>query len=243
MIKVELENKKGFEITKKLFQILGSSGLPLTRYSVMWATDYFQNLWVNNIIDAKTKTGWKTFYINRIKKEFNGDYESKIYAEPHKFINFIEKGISSFPMFGKDKGFPNAKRVKKTKDGIKYITVIMQKRKREIQSKTVKKELKNINHYRPIGTKLGGKEKIYSQSQSVKSGVGIEKRMTKIGSPKHSGFGTFRIVTEKSKGWIYPTIPGVPIFLNTVEQAEPKIKEEIKKAFIKDLNTLQKTLK
>ena len=240
MVKVELTNKKQVNVAKKLFKNLGTNGFPTTKYAVLWATQYFKNSWINNVSDADTPEGWKTFYINRIKDKKNSDYESEVYAEPHKFINFIENGIKSRDM---KEDFMKSKKVKKYKNGKEYLTIFMQKRKREIKSKTVKKQLKEIDHYRPTGTKLDGKEKIYSSSSSASISSGIDGRITKVGSPKHSGFGTFVRVTKKSKQKPYPHIPGSPVFSDTIKQTEPKIKMKIEKAFLKDLAAIKESLR
>lgn len=240
MVKVNIINKKKLEEVRQLFKNLGTNGFPTTKYAVLWATRYFKNSWINNVSDADTPEGWKTFYINKIKDKKNSDYEHEVYAEPHKFINFIENGIKSRDM---KEDFMKSKKVKKTKNGKEYLTIFMQKRKREIKSKSVKKQLPDLDNYRPTGTKLDGKEKIYSSSSSASISSGIDGRITKVGSPKHSGFGTFVRVTRNSKGWIYPHIPASPVFSDTIKQTEPKIKMKIEKAFLKDLAAIKESLR
>jgi len=240
MIKIGLLDKKRVELVKNIFSSeIGEKGFPTLLYSITWAAELLQLKWKANVESADTKTGWKLPYKNSIKIKKGNNYSMEVFAEKNKYVNFIENGIKSYDM---KKGFMNSSKVKKFKNGTKYLTIFMQKRKREIQSQDVKKQLKDINHYRPAGTAENGLKKIYSQSQSAQAGASIEDRMTKVGSKKHSGFGTFRIVTENSKGWIYPNIPGVKVFKKTIGENFEFINQKIEMALNKDLDMLQEII-
>lgn len=80
--------------------------------------------------------------------------------------------------------------------------------------------------------------------KKVKAGekMGIEMGnmagLKKMGGPMHSQYMTFRTVSEKSAGWLFPSKPATPVFEKVKKKIEQMINETIQniiEGFLKDL--------
>jgi len=88
--------------------------------------------------------------------------------------------------------------------------------------KEVFEEFKSLNK---IGKRLGAE-------------FGRMAGLTKLGGPLHSQYMTFRTVSEKSTGWLYPSKSGVPVFETVKKKIEAMIEDAIERiieGFIQDL--------
>lgn len=230
------------EKVRKFLKLMGSSKLPATSRAVRVAANTIQTTWIKTIQKSNAKEGWKPSYIKAVGIDYDGGLEAEVSAEKNKFVNFIENGVKRFDM---KPGIINGPKSRLGKNG-RYNIIFMRKKtpgSRGANLMTVQqyKEVKQLSkketarRYNVIG--IGGdlqlKTKTVKKRQMSKAGdyAGLKK----IGGENHTRYGTFRIVSEKSTGWIYPGSPKVNIYEMTGREVKPKIKEILQKGFMTDL--------
>lgn len=226
---------------KSVFDMIGHKGFPNVKNMIVRSGEYFQKSWRNNITQSDSPEGWKNPYINKVELKLEkNNTEAIISAERSKFVNFVEDGIESYDM---KPGMLASKKVKTSKLGNKYLTIFMRKKVREMPTEVLK-QAKQLSFYRMVGIK-GNLEKQYNKAMSISAPGTIFHRMVRVGSSKHSRYGTFRIVSSKSKpeSWKFPKIPGTKPFDKTVKDKKKEIDENFKKAFKEDINTIYKEMK
>lgn len=59
--------------------------------------------------------------------------------------------------------------------------------------------------------------------------------MVKTGGPRHSQYVTFRVVSKKSTGWIYPGVPASPVFKSLEGKVRPRVRAILQEALARDL--------
>ena len=59
--------------------------------------------------------------------------------------------------------------------------------------------------------------------------------MVKVGSARHTQYGTFRVVTKDSPGWQFPGVPPAKVFESISRKLEPKVKKLLQEGLALDL--------
>lgn len=242
MISVSIKSKK----LQDIFRLVGENGFPNLKRNIRQSAVRFAKAWVENIRDADTKTGWKEKYIDRIKMKVK-DYEVEVYAEPNKFVNFVENGIQSFDI---KKGLLNSKKVKyNEKTGNKWITIYMSAKVGNAP-KDVQRQLPELGFYRIIGIKDDALKKQYETEQKENapkyavSDDPIFNRMVKISQEGHKQFGTFRRISlnsPKASFWYHHVNPA-KCFSKTVMENRSKIEKEMKNAMMEDVRAMARIM-
>lgn len=203
-----------------------------------------QEFWKQEAKDSGT--GWGNIYANAIKVKQNGD-DMEIYVDQDMidkssnkpnmmFVKMVEQGQRSFSI--KDALLASDK-AKVGPDGLKYITVpfpVSTPRKKDQGSPA---------------SKFGGREMTREMHKIVKSGGKLKSGILKTGEnvagltryvtqQRHSQYGIFRRVSEKSQGWIHPGRGPSPVFPSVVAEVNKRIGEvlsEFCKAIVAEYTT------
>jgi hypothetical protein len=228
----------------KILKLLGSQSFPGLVNSIKIAANTVQKDWINEIKNSKIKEGWKKEYINAIRINYEDDLNVEIYAdEDNKFVNFAEEGIKRFDMKpglingphsrqGKN-GRYNIVFFRKGVPGTQHIQNMAQTTYKKIQ-KLSKEDI--IKRYKTMG--IGNiiqmkTKKVKARSKTKTSGFDIQK----IGSRNHTQYGNFRVVTQRSVGWIYPGIQGIKVFSIVSRKIQSKVKKILQDGLTLDLKS------
>jgi len=173
------------------------------------------------------------------------------------FANFVEKGIRAFDMKPGLVNGPHARINAKTKEkfnivhfrkgvpGTQTIPNMPEDMYEDIQESdtSIEKRMRvagtgGRGSWADVKNKLNEKKytKGYHKFNPAKTGDTEEDKkrevfagMIKSGSKGHSSYGTFRVVTMKSKGWKYPGVTASPVFEALVTKVKPIIHALLKK--------------
>jgi hypothetical protein len=223
----------------KLITILGKRKFPMLSRAVKLAANSFQSTWVKEVEKSSSKEGWKNAYADAIKIENRQDPFSSAVSAKGKFVTFVEKGVKRFDM---RPGIALGPKARISKDGTPYNIVFIRKKTPTAKgskkgklsqqeyslSKTLKRyKVKGIGSKIPFDTR---KEKKYTRPDQ-------KKGIVKVGGSGHSAYGSFRIVTRNSPGWMYPGVPASPVFKKAIEKASPEIKNLLQKGLMADLES------
>lgn len=244
---------------EKLLNLLGSSYFPGLTNSIKISANMVKRKWIESVKKAKTKEGWKIKYINSININFENELNVEVYAdENNKFVNFVETGIKRFDMKDppKGKGLLNGPNSRQGKNG-RYNIVFFQKGvpgtqhiqtmgDDEPSSQAIYKKINQLSksdivkRYKTIGIS----KKIQMKSKTVKKRIKTKTSkgpggLQKIGSPRHTQYGTFRVVTKDSPGWIYPGVPEAKVFSLVARTMKSKVKQIMKEGLILDIKSLE----
>jgi len=85
-----------------------------------------------------------------------------------------------------------------------------------------------------IGT-FGMTSEQISKMKNRKWKTGLYEGLTKVGRKGHEGYGTFRVVTQNSKGWMFPGVPASPVFKTMAATMGPRIKSILHEGIMRDL--------
>ncbi len=202
--------------------------------------DRAQAFWMNLARkSSKNKDGstskWGENYAKAIQKEELSGGGYKLFVDDNdpnfKSVKTVEEGIETWNI--KDallKGKAARRNAEESPYGTLYVRVPFQWRT-------------------PAKTEPGGKTKfagtmprnIYEmvkRGEKIGEEAGVLAGLVKMGGPLHSQFMTFRTVSEKSSGWIYPGREGVNVFEQVKKKVESMIKETIENmilGLLKDL--------
>jgi hypothetical protein len=188
-------------------------------------------------------TGWGEKYAAAIKSKIEGS-KAEIYVDEEMkdkgsgkpsimFVDMVEKGMKSFSI--KDALLASEK-AKIGPDGVKYITV-------PFPVATPRKEGQGKQ-----ASKFGGREMTQEMHRIVKSGGKIKSGKLKTGQnvagltryntrQRHSQYGIFRRVSEKSQGWIHPGVGPEPVYKKVLSEVNKRVAEvltEYCKAIVKE---------
>lgn len=181
-------------------------------------------------VKAKNASPWGSQYSSTLKTEKTSSGSSVFVDEQHKnyyYVNMVENGVKSWSI--KD-ALLNGKAARRNQAKYGRVFVIVPFRHRT-PGRT--KSTSSFSGVLP--------NDIYEQA---KSGVTFGKDYGKLaglkryGSEKHGKFLTFRMVTQKTKGWIYPSKPATPVFNEVADKTEEMIRKSIIKmaqGFSKDV--------
>jgi len=215
----------------KLAKILGEKSVPNLTRAVRRAANITLRGWVRAVEESNAKPGWKREYQKKINIESqNNPLEAKVSAEG-KFVSFVEDGIKRFDM---KPGLLNSPKAKVNKKGEPYIIV------------SFRHGAPTSQHVPPMPREIHSLMQKVEGSllpQRIRGIPGLEdyeipgkyKGMIKVGRRGHEQYRTFRIVTKKSRGWMYPGAPAVPIFNKVKQSVRNEINKEVKEGLIKDL--------
>jgi hypothetical protein len=183
------------------------------------------NIWMQEYDNLNNKQkGWNEKAKQAIQFKTSGN-NVEIYADSQMtdprtgvkyilFVNILETGIRSWSI---KEALLKSKRVKISKEGVKFIIVPFRwatpsrskAKTNPIFAGTMTKEIYNIVK---TGQRLG---KEYGRLSGLK----------KYDRGYHTSYFTFRTVSEKSQGWIYPNIPGHRVYEKVLDKVENTINE------------------
>lgn len=201
-----------------------------------------QEFWRNEA--RASGSGWGEKYARAVKYRMTGKTEAEIYIDEDAmdknsnqpnimFAMMMEKGVKSWSI--KDALLASDK-AKESADGIKYIVV-------PFPVSAPRKSSQGT-----MRSQFGGREMTKEMHKIVKSGGRLKAGSLMVNGEnvdvsgltryntrqRHSQYGIFRCVSEKSKGWMYPTIGASPVFPSVVEQLNKQISDVIS-AFCKEI--------
>jgi hypothetical protein len=246
----------------ELITLLGSEIVPSLSKAVRKSANMILREWTTRVRNSPAKEGWKRNYASAIQVVETGDPLSVSVEVENMYANFVEDGIKRTDLKKALLAGPNAKTFDKS--GEKYNIVFFEKKtpgaKGPAMPKNVYEAAKALDTYIPPMYRKGsnkyrvnkGRNEMNMQSKrasdlsnrivsgSTRRLVGPKvpdeyKGLVKTGKKGHTQYGTFRMVTENSQGWIRKRIPKVPIFRPMVEAMGPMIKEVLSKGLEKDL--------
>lgn len=224
-----------FDSNSPLLKILEKQGLsyfPFFKDAFHESINYLQSEWVSRIRNCGANKGWKNRYVESIKTliKDNGNDLSGEVSSGGLYTNLVEDGIRSYDM---KPGLLASKYAKTNRKGEKYLIVFFRKLVKQIP-KEVMKQLKKLDYNKPIeGFEDTGKRTKLDSGYTWKSGEyqGMQKR-NRAG---HTNYGTFRVVSARSNGWIYPEVKGYKIF-NTLDSLFPEVINKLRDGILEDLS-------
>jgi hypothetical protein len=181
-------------------------------------------------------TGWGDKYAAAIKAKVTGnvgeiyvdeDLIDKTSNKPNMmYVRMVETGMKSFSI--KD-ALLKSEKAKVSSDGVKYMVIpfpVAAPRKTEQGS---------------MQSKFGGREMTQEMHNIVKSGkrlksgtltikgkdvdvTGLSRFVTR---QHHEQYGIFRVVSEKSTGWIHPGVAAEPVFPKVLAEVNKQIHEVV----------------
>ena len=183
--------------------------------------------------------GWGEKYANAIKAEVSGGVgeiyidEDMLDKQTNKpsimFANMVEYGMKSFSI--KD-ALMASEKAKVSADGVKYMTV-------PFPVATPRKASQG-----KMASKFGGREMTEEMHKVIKSGGRISGKLKSgqevsglsryVTQQRHSQYGIFIRVSEKSKGWIHPGVAASPVFPNVIKEVNKRV-QEIISSFCKEI--------
>jgi hypothetical protein len=226
--------------------------------SIQRATNVVHKEWISLLNKQEKKKGWCRQYAETIGYELrNQGMVGYVYADDkNMYVRFIENGIPRFDMKNppNGRGLLNSPRTRMGKHG-KYNIVPFRHGSPGAQHMrnlpiAVYEKAKNLNkgdiakRYRTIGigetlTLKGGSEKkrIHSRSRGLKGkrGGSIYEGLLRAGSPRHTSYVTFRVISRRSTGWIYPGSPPMNIFSTVEKKVSPIVNKIMKEGFKADI--------
>lgn len=205
--------------------------------------DKAQELWQLKAKNTPTKKDgypslWGERYASAIKVDYatTGSGRARVYADEsdpnYMFVNIVENGITQWSI--KDALLAGkAARRNKAIHGTAFVHVPFRYR-----IPGVTRETSSFAGIMPVD--------IYEKAKAgIRLGQESGKYMglVKYSSGVHSQYLTFRTVSQKSKGWIYPNRPSTPIFSEITQKVEKMFEDTILKflkGYMKDIVTESK---
>lgn len=158
-------------------------------------------------------------------------HNSGLLQGPHSRVS--DKGIRYNIIFMR-KGTPGAQHISNMSREM-YTTV------KKLDKEDIKRRFRTIGIGNKVDFESGSySRKIYSSKYGRLESKGkkdIYGGMVKAGSPRHTQYGVFRVVSENSHGWIYPGIPPSPVFSKMSMKMIPIVKSMMQEGLMKDLQT------
>lgn len=185
--------------------------------------------------------GWGEKYAKAIRSHFDGEVgtvdldDSSIDPSSKKpnlmFAEMMEKGVKTWSIKA---ALMASDKAKVGKDGVKYITVpfpVATPRKKgqgQMQSYFGGREMSSEIHklVKEGGRAPEGSTVTVTTMRGSKQ-VGIDGLSRYNTRQRHSQYGIFRRVSEKSNGWQYPNVSPTPVFDSVVEYVNKRMKEII----------------
>jgi len=248
----------------RIISLLGSGYFPNLVKSIKHAANMVQKEWILKLNASSAKAGWKRRYAEAINIESSNNPLSATVSAEGRYVAFVEKGIARRDMKPALLSGPKARQGKNGpyniiffRKGVPTTQTMPTMPKNVYQSM---RELNSVNpslSYRTIG--IGAPMRMKGDSADIRTqkvrassllkrihskgtpkleseeDVGEFEGLMKMGAKGHSQYGTFRVVSKKSKGWIYPGVPKVSVFEPMANSVTPKVKEILQQGLAKDL--------
>jgi len=212
----------------------------LTNVMAEKTRDYWQQ-------EALARSAWGSKYAQAIKIEYASvGGIAKVYVDGKNkdprsnkpfalFVNMTESGVGTFDI---KKGLLGSDKARMTNHGVKYIIVpfrfrVPGKQKAAsgfsgVMPKDIYQHVKSGKTYKDNG--LRGK-KFANMS-------GLKKYDKAAGG--HGQYFTFRMVTEKSEGWIYPGKAPTPVYPKVLKRVQAVIEQHLDNYIRSKLNAIQR---
>jgi len=178
-------------------------------------------------------TGWGQKYANAIRSKVSNG-EGSIYVDESvkdssgkpavMFARMVENGVKSWSI--KD-ALLKSDKAKISKDGVKYMIIPFPvhtppkkgqgKMSSRFGGRVMDSEVHNL-------VKNGGRAPKGSTSTDGQDISGLSKWESQ---KYHSGYGIFRVVSQKSRGWQYPNVSETPVFSSVKDYVEKRIAEMV----------------
>jgi len=219
---------------KKLLELHGRKLYPAIKNAVAAAARLVQAQWITNVNNSGAKEGWKRRYVDAVTAR-EGDTDMEAFVEAKgMFVNFVENGIKSFDM---KPGLLNSPKAKTSKKGIRYMIVPFQYGIPGTQHiKNMPPEVYSAIRSLSSGSSLGARVISALKEKGTKNPE-FYQGLTKVGEEGHHQYFSFRVVSAKSKGWIYPIIAKVPIYDDTKKDIVNKVLPIVHEGLMKDLES------
>lgn len=218
----------------------------------------YLSFWSKEVYREKDKV------INEVKRILNNhkgnykfiesEFDIEKYKRKSKFSHLrkynmtIEEDssyIAGHSIVTHNSGLLKSSKAKTNKDGDKYITIFMRKGTPGAKSipnmpKTIYKKIRKAELAQKFA-RSGSKYKavlkgLRGETGSKKTGkASIYEGLTKMGGKGQSQYGTFRIVTKNSTGWIHPGVPASKVFSLTSRRVKPRIKRMLQEGLSLDI--------
>jgi len=250
---------------QKLMGKLGPEYFNILAEAVTKAAVIVRDEWKNMTDESRSPAGWRERYRQSITFNKEGDLSATVQPQgPNAmFANFVEDGVKSFPMIP---GLVNGPHSRVNKKGIRYNIVYMRKgtpgaQKIQNMPESMYAQVKGVpNAERMKVEGVGGRMRFANKKIKLNSKIYTkgyqrfdyppeaekEKKkfsgMVKGGATGHSQYGTFRVVTMKSKGWIYPGVDASPIFDKLVKKMVPVVKRILLRGMDSDLENMMDSI-
>jgi len=226
-----------------LISILGSKRLPGLVQSIRIATNEVMREWVKSVENSNAKDGWKRKYKESINIDKQTDPMEASVSAKGMFVNFVEKGVKRFDM---KPGLLHGPHARRNEKGEPYNIIFMRKFTpaahqvsampkavyavvKKLDKNDIRKRYRvtGIHGTTPLMSGTSLQSRVYTKPAVYKgaSGKDIYGGLVKTGSPRHTVYGTFRIVSKNSTGWIYPGAQAVPIYPNLKRRMNKKVKD------------------
>lgn len=240
------------ESLAKMINLIGGKNLPGLQMAVRKAANIVLRTWIEKIGQADTKEGWKRRYKQDVNIDRQIDPLKVSVSASGLFMNLVEEGVKRFSI--KD-GLLNGPHARINKKGEPYNIVFFRAGTPKAHSispmpvgiyKVAKKlDKKDVEkRYRVIG--VGGKTPLMkggNLQERTKTKTKQLKRkdkyggLVKMGSLGHTQYGTFRVVSKNSKGWIHPGVPAAPVFPKLEDAVHKKVKKLLQEGLLKDIES------
>lgn len=226
------------EVVQKLFEktmeIMPDTTVNLANVLV----DKIHELWTLKAKNAPVRKDgspslWGERYARTLKVEYasGNNSSAKVYADESSddfmFVELVENGVTQWSI--KDALLSGkAARRNAAKYGVTFVRVPFRWR--------VPGTVRQTSSFAGIMP-----QDVYELAKSGKT-VGEEHGnlagLRRVGGKRHGQFMTFRTVSQKSKGWIYPNISATPVFEDVSRKAEEMIAKALEnfvRGFMKDM--------
>jgi hypothetical protein len=234
----------------KIITFLGKSYFPNAIASLHSAANYVQKIWVDKIRNSNAKRGWKPGYINSISIFSKDTFSTEVSASGRN-VNFIENGIQRFDMKenrGKKGGLLYSPQPNHPERVGRFRVIYMRKDTPQSNSSTampnvIYSKASKLPFDRPLtnitSIKFTNKAKMTGKQKNDLE-AGYYEGLIKS---KKGGYGTFRIISKNSKGWIYPGVQAVKIYPIVAKEVPIEAKKIMNEGLQADLAEGLKYLK
>jgi len=218
----------------KMFKKMSPQNFKLyARFLLRALSNDIRSVWMQQILKSNAKMGWKRQYASsiQIRDAKGAELTSEIFTDS-KYAFWIEKGIKRFDM-KQNKGpkggllGKGAKRNEET--GELYRVIFMRKGTPGTQHmgtpipSVLYAKVKQL----PIGKFLINTQNIKPDKNTTKKEKQdiLAGHYEGLGKSKFGGYGTFRVVTQRSKGWFYPGSKAVEIYPSVGQMIPGRVKK------------------
>lgn len=239
----------------QFFSVLGEKFLPYMAKSVKKSANMVFKEWKNRVISSSAKDGWKRRYSESIRIEDTGNPFFTIISAEGNYVDLVENGRKRYDLKPALLSGPHARQGKNGPYNIIFLRKGVANMKGGIhktmgqitgRGSALNLRVTGIGEKIPLAIRnlaegtpgKGLMSRAYSKKTARLEGEDIPKEykgMVRAGAKGHSQYGTFRIVSRKSKGWIIPKVNAVPVFKKLYRDMETKIVDDFKNSLVKEV--------